>query len=476
MKKLKKLSFIFLAIVITLLSFNKAFADEERGDIDVIPVKPGDVVYYNNVNTNWNSVKVYLFNDKEEYAFVWENEKGKMTQIDSSDIWEYKIPDDIEENKYDHIIFLKGDGTNSNNENQTIDLGYLGAGYAYISEGTDSNSQNKQIGYWYLYDKTELANLIEECEKYESNKDYYTTKSWAEFSEALNDAKEVLKGEQKVESVETGGFKCDYFYTLKGLAEKTLNLNKEALNKKIQEAEDLINDKYDDDSTNDLKSELQNAKDKLNSDSIELDQLEEELHKLNEKISKEKLKQKIDEATDILNDEDSKYYTDDSINSLKDKVNAGSKIYEDEKATLQDVEGATKNIDDAINELELNKKILEDLVSKANEIDFDKYTDETVEALNSAKKEAEELLNNPDITLDNFKSKVKNLNNALEGLLEKQNEVVIDSNNTSDTSDTTNNTEVPNTGSSILLAIILLSAGAVLLLTTSFIYHRKRVK
>ena len=107
--------------------------------------------------------------------------------------------------------------------------------------------------------------------------------------------------------------------------------------------------------------------------------------------------------------------------------------------------------------------MLEDLLNSTKDTDFDKYTDETVTALKSAINSAEELLKNGDITLDKFKNTLENLNTALNGLIEKQGEVV------------TNNTQTPNTGSNILIAIILLSVGSIVLLIT-FIYTKKAQK
>ena len=471
MNRIKKLSFLFLSVIIFITSFSKIYGIE---DIKLTTIKKGDVIYYDNSKTKWENVKIYLFEKKDgsedSGAFEWNDNKGQMNKIDDTDIWEYTLPDDITSNKYNHVIFTNN-GKNGNN--QTIDLGYLGKGYAYISEGTDSSDQNKQKGYWYLYDKTELRNLLDECKKLEEK--YYTSESWATFKTSMEEAQSVLDGEQKIESTDIEGvYKCDYFYKLENLqtAKDDLKVDKEILNNKIKETQNIDKDKYTPDSVNKLNEAVKNAQGKYNGeDPLTVDGLKDELSKLDEAINnlkpnKDKLKEKIDEGNGIIDNEDSKYYTNDSVNALKDKVKNGNEVYKNDNATLAEVEKATDEMDGAIKGLELNKKMLEDLINMAKNADFDKYTDETVEALKGAINASQDLLGSGEITLEKFKNSIESLNSAINGLVEKQGNVNENINN---------NTQTPSTGSSILLAIILLSVGAIVLLIT-FVFIKKGPK
>ncbi len=470
MKKIKRLSFIFLALFIALGCFSKIYGVD---NINVTTIKQGDVIYYDNSYTKWDNVKIYIFNKSGDHVFNWKDDKGQMQKIGNTDIWKFTVTSDIDvtSKNYDEVIFLKAD--QSRNEDQTIDLGYISSYFAYVSEGVNTEREYKQMGYWYLYDKTELKELLEECKKYEEK--YYTSDSWAKFKTSMDDAQDVLDGEQKLESVNedgSGGYKCDYFYKLEELqkANDELVIDKEVLNKKIKDANEKLKnaDKYTEDSIDNLKNAIDKAQDKYDDDALELDELKEELTKLDDAINnlkpnKDKLKEKLDEVNGIIDNKDLKYYTDDSVNALKDKVNRGNEVYKNDEATLEEVENATNDLDGGIKGLELNKKMLEDLLNSTKDTDFDKYTDETVTALKSAINSAEELLKNGDITLDKFKNTLENLNTALNGLIEKQGEVV------------TNNTQTPNTGSNILIAIILLSVGSIVLLIT-FIYTKKAQK
>ncbi len=476
MNRIKKLSFIFLSVIIAISSFTKVKGVEK---IYVTTIKQGDVVYYDNSITKWDNVKIYLFERKEGIsdtnAFTWNDDKGQMKKIGDTDIWEYTLPTDITSDKYNHVIFLNG---TEGPQNQTIDLGYLGKGYAYISKeiynkNDDYSKNGKQIGYWYLYDKTGLRNLLDECKKLEEK--YYTSESWATFKTSMEEAEKVLNSEQRIEDADDkDGYKCNYFYKLEGLEKvKTeLVVDKEILNNKIKETQNIDKDKYTPDSVNKLNEAVKNAQGKYNGeDPLTVDGLKDELSKLDEAINnlkpnKDKLKEKIDEGNGIIDNEDSKYYTNDSVNALKDKVKNGNEVYKNDNATLAEVEKATDEIDDTIKGLELNKKMLEDLVNMAKNADFDKYTDETVETLKGAINASQDLLGSGEITLEKFKNSIESLNSAINGLVEKQGNVNENINN---------NTQTPSTGSSILLAIILLSVGSIVLLIT-FIYRNKSIK
>ena len=440
MNKLKKVSFIFLAFCIAIVSLNYMYC----ANITVTSLKTGDVIYFDNSGTNWNDSK-------------------SMTKIENSNIWKFEITSDlqIEKDTYDCVIFHNGQG---NGDNQTIDLGYISSKFAYKCSG--NGEYNKRNGYWYLYDKTDLEKLLSECNKYEQQ--YYTPNSWEEFQLSIEEARKVLKKEVKLEDANNGepGYKCDYFYKLNELEQSIQNLivNKELLKEKIDKANEINIDKYTKDSVNNLNSAISEANSSYNDTNLTVENLKKQLDNLDKAINtlkpnKDELKEKIQEAKDTLDNEDFKYYTEDSLNTLKDNLTKAKEVFDNDNSTVDSVEDSIKNLGDALNSLEFNKQILEELLNEANNTSFDKYTDDTVNSLKEAIKEAEDLKTNGNISIEEFKKVEKKINDALNSLVEKVNSVK-------------NNN--PITGSNILIAIILLSVALIVLLITFIFLKRKK--
>ncbi len=462
---LKKLSFVIIALCMCIVTLSSVYC----ANVDVRKLKTGDVIYFDNSGTNWNQVKIYIFNKSDGKLNEWNN-SDTMTRIGNTNIWKFEITSDmkIEEKNLDWVIFH--DETNDSGEKQTIDLCYVDNIYAYKVDSTDSNDSNKRKGYWYVYDKSELQNLVEECKQYEE--EYYTSDSWTGFETSLNSAKNLLTEEIKLEDPENheSGWNCKYQPAIENLKEKekALVVDNKKLQEKIDEANKKEKEGYTKDSVDALNSAISEAEEKVKEE-LTVDEIKDQIKKLDDainglKVDKEKLKEKMQEGKDIL-DSDSKYYTDDSVKTLQDALNNAQNVIDNDNATVENVNDAVKQIEDAINSLDFNDKLLDDLIEKGNSTEFDKYTDETVKTLKDAIKEAEELRDSGDITVEKFKDIEKKVNDAINGLIEKTN---VDNTQKEEN----NNSSNPNTGSYIF-GVALMLAVSTAIFTYTIKYGRK---
>ena len=222
-------------------------------------LKTGDIIYFDNSGTNWNEVRVYLFSKSGgSERFNWDS-RPTMTQIGETGVYKYEITNDlnIENYKDDHIIF------SDNARHQTIDLGFIETGYAYL---VDSEEGGKAKGYWYVYDKSELVDLIRSAKEYEAYSDYLSSASYDELATQIRNAEGVVNSEIRVETDYDGrGFYTNFDIALEKSIDD-LEIDTEKL-EEILDREEISNidrDKYTDDSLKDLDDAIGAAEDVLN--------------------------------------------------------------------------------------------------------------------------------------------------------------------------------------------------------------------
>ena len=528
MKTVKKMLFAFVAFVTFFSCINVAFCAHK----DVRSVKTGDVIYFDNKNVNWDNVKIYFFSSIGGTEMVSWNNSITMTKVsEDSTIYSYTVPESLnaEAHNCDCIIFHNGIGGDSN---QSIDLGFFETGYAFMA---DNNSTGKKIGYWYVYDKSELQELYNSVKDYEST--YYTEDSWNNFKEKLDSANNLLNNEVRVGDDPAGGYECAYETGISDLkaARDSLIVNKEPLKNKIDEIKGLSLVGYTNESVSNLENAITVAEAKYNDANITANDVKDQISNLenvksNLKVDIAPLKEKIDEAKAI----DLTGYTEETANALKDAINSAEEKYADaaitvnevtnqvsilsdaisalkvdkeelkvlveivkdllndyskyvdptsmaemrellskadeviadDNATVDDVSNAIKDVDKKIDELKFNRELITSLIEKAKSYDFNKYTDETVEALKNAIKKAEELLIKDNISPDEFDEVEKDVLAAIKGLVEKN----ID--NDQINSVISNN---PSTGTYIVIVIIVIGIALAALIGTT-IYSKKSKK
>lgn len=242
----KKIIMLFLVLLLQIFIpvTNSIYGIETTKQIREL--KTGDVIYFDNSGTNWDIVKIYFYSKSGGSELTTWNSRPEMTNIPGTDIYKFEITSDlnIENYKDNHIIFSNDSGE------QTIDLGFIESGYAFTVDST--NNEGKKEGYWYVYDKTELIELLKEAKKYEADAEYYTNKSFEELEKQIVNAENIVNGMVKVENDKDPSI----FYTQSDIsledlknAINGLEINKEKLEELVNEEIDL--EPYEDDSVND---------------------------------------------------------------------------------------------------------------------------------------------------------------------------------------------------------------------------------
>lgn len=254
---MKKAKYLFLALAVALAGvFQLGGEANALGTYkNIRQLKTGDIIYFDNSGTNWDEVRVYLFSQSGgSERFDW-NSRPTMTQIGETDVYKYEITNDldIENYKDDYIIFSDNAGW------QTIDLGFIETGYAYLADKD----------YWYVYDKSELVDLIRSAKEYEAYSDYLSSVSYDELVAQIRNAEGVVNSEIRVKTDPNGsGFYTDFDIALEDLQKSIDDLEIDTGKlEEILDGEEISNidrDKYTDDSLNDLDDAIRAAEDVLN--------------------------------------------------------------------------------------------------------------------------------------------------------------------------------------------------------------------
>ncbi|WP_164995826.1 C10 family peptidase [Miniphocaeibacter massiliensis] len=282
-------------------------------------------------------------------------------------------------------------------------------------------------------DKKALEEKIKEAEEIE--KDKYTEESIKVLEEKLVEAKEVnTNPESSQEEVDKA--LEELTNAIKGLEEKpvTPEVDKKALEGKIKEAEEIEKDKYTEESIKVLEEKLAEAKEvntNPESSQEEVDKAVEELTNaikgLEEKpvtpeVDKKALEEKIKEAEEIEKDK----YTEESIKVLEEKLAEAKEVNTNPESSQEEVDKAVEELTNAIKGLEekpvtpeVDKKALEEKIKEAEEIEKDKYTEESIKVLEEKLVEAKEVNTNPESSQEEVDKAVEDLTNAIKGLEEK---------------------------------------------------------
>lgn len=272
----------------------------------------------------------------------------------------------------------------------------------------DSTDNSKQKGYWYVYDKSQLINLYDSLKDYE--KMYYTSDTWTEFENKLISASEAINNEIKIGQDDNGNFTSIY--------------------------EDIV-------------SELRAAKNNL-------------------VVDKEILKNKIDEVKQVEADG----YTTSTVDELNKAIKDAEDKYSSSDITVDDIKEQINSLDNAVSALEVDKAPLKKKIDEAKAIGLDKYTEDTVDVLNETIKKAEGIYKSSNITVIDVKTWVKNIDDAINGLIEKTN-IVLDANES--VNEIVSETKNPNTGTYIVIVIIVIVIALIVLIVTSLYNKKKKI-
>lgn len=102
---------------------------------------------------------------------------------------------------------------------------------------------------------------------------------------------------------------------------------------------------------------------------------------------------------------------------MKEILSRSDAVVNDPDATVADINNSITEIQDEINKLKFNRELIVAIINKANGIDFDKYTEESVNVLKEKIAKAGELLKQDKITIEEFYTVEKEVNDAINGLV-----------------------------------------------------------
>lgn len=461
MKILKKfLAIVAFFTIFTGLSVVSCVSKDTRA------VKTGDVIYFDTkgLNADWNTVKIYFYSTWGGSEIVSLDNSLNMEKIEGTTVFKYTVPASLnaESHNCNMLVFQNGKGGDSN---QTIDLGFIDTGYAYVIDGTDNN---KQKGYWYVYDKTELIDLYNSLKDYEGM--YYTSDSWTEFENKLNSSADAINNEIRIGEKAGGGYTVAYDDIISELntAKNNLVVNKEILKNKIDEVKQINTNGYIASTVDTLNRTIEDAENKYNSADITVDDIKTWVKNLDDaikslKVDKSELELLIELVNTALN-KNIKYIDPTSLQEMKEILSKSDAVVNDPNATVADVNNSITEIQDKINKLKFNRELIVALINKANGIDFDKYTEESVNLLKEKIAKAGELLKQDKITIEEFDTVEKEVNDAINGLVEKTNIPA--------TNELVNKN--PSTGTYIVIVIIVIVIALVVLIITSLYNKNKK--
>lgn len=402
MKKYVKCLILLIMMIVVATSVVVATYQPDKNQQTL---KTGDVVYFDNSGSNWDDVTIYIFGNGEYKSW---NERISM-QLVEENIYSFTITEEIAAGNYTQVIFRNG---TNNGFQQTKDLSYIEAGYAYKVTG---NNGANSTGEWYLYDKTEVTNRLNTAKAYQLDKDYYTVESYGDLDAKIQEADGILATEMNLKlDNATGNFYIDFDY-------------------KMDEINTIIN---------------------------------------NLVVSSKVLEDKIIEVNDQWNKYEEKY-TPSSLEILKEKIDNGDSIVNDVSKTVTQIKDAVADIEVAIQGLvnQADKTELKQLIEEIESMDLSVYTEETVKTLGEVLTVAKTVSTDLDATQNSVDTQVEKLREAIDSLKKKP--IVEDGNtNTSEENVTVNKDQAsiaPKTGDMIgIFVIILIVAVIGLVIVTQY--------
>lgn len=348
--------FIIMLLLIPTISKAEYTPDKEHSII-----KHGDVIYFDTtgLDDNWANPQIYIW-EKDADAYKEWSAADSLELVDGEEkIYKFTSPTTMDE-KYNMIIFKN---TNGGKSNQTINLGYIEKGYAYKIDNIDSSG--KRIGYWYLYDKTELNERLDAAKVYQNDKQYYTTASYSNLDDLIESAENKINAEIRLQedSEHPGKYyiEVDYDFDQIDTIIAGLQINTSLLSDLIYEETNNLSD-YEKDYTpstvDELKSALDDGTAYLNGTTTTIDGLKNAIQNINDKknnlvrkADKTKLKDILDKM-DKLNRDD---YTSDSIKVLFDNETDAKNLLDNDETLQSDVDDMVSKLQSLYDKLQLKK-------------------------------------------------------------------------------------------------------------------------
>ena len=282
---MKNNKYLFLIILTILIPIN--IQAKYLDSFDTKNIEHGDNIYFDSSNINWENVYIHIWGSSGDYK-SWSN-SDKLNKI-KDNIYKFTMSKNSSGN-YNMIIFKNA----LTGGNKTIDLRYIDNNLAFKAS-TELENGNV-TGYWYLYDKSEIYEFLDNANNYKLDKKYYTTDSYGNLDELLlkatNESKKEIKVEMQRDTL--GNHTGKYYYSIMPIFRqiddliKNLEVDNSILKNKINKEKDNLDEyrkKYTEESINNLINALSNAEKVSNKGNLTVNEIKNELKNIDDAINK----------------------------------------------------------------------------------------------------------------------------------------------------------------------------------------------
>lgn len=289
------------------------------------------------------------------------------------------------------------------------------------------NLQKVIDGLKRIVDKKELNKLITKANDCVLA-DIYTNETLENLKVEIEKAEKIATDKDATqEQVNTAI--VDLQTAIDGLVEISGAIDKTELNKLIEEAEKLANDdSYTKESLDKLNAEIEKVKIVVNNDNATKEEVDIAIANLNSMINELEKKPVVDKselinliikASGYMKDDS---YTEESLENLKIEITKAQGVADNDKVTNEEVNIAINDLEKMISKLVkkpmiVDKSELKDLITKAiNYTKDDSYTKESLDNLKVGIKKAQEVIEDNNVTKDDVKAAINNLNKVISEL------------------------------------------------------------
>ena len=282
---MKNNKYLFLIILTILIPIN--IQAKYLDSFDTKNIEHGDNIYFDSSNINWENVYIHIWGSSGDYK-SWSN-SDILNKINDN-IYKFTMSKNSSGN-YNMIIFKNA----LTGGNKTIDLRYIDNNLAFKAS-TELENGNV-TGYWYLYDKSEIYEFLDNANNYKLDKKYYTTDSYGNLDELLlkatNESKKEIKVEMQRDTL--GNHTGKYYYSIMPIFRqiddliKNLEVDNSILKNKINKEKDNLDEyrkKYTEESINNLINALSNAEKVSNKGNLTVNEIKNELKNIDDAINK----------------------------------------------------------------------------------------------------------------------------------------------------------------------------------------------
>ncbi len=290
----------------------------------------------------------------------------------------------------------------------------VGVNINYIAGGSKSSSKT------YNTDDTEpitlTINIVDEMELIETVK---LAKELIAADSSLTEASALVESAENAHMTDgTVWFEQTQIDEMNAKIIEAIKASLKAeLTEAIENANSVATEDYTSDSVAALTEAVTNGTTTLNDESASIEDLQNAIKNITDAMSalipdKTALQSKVDEANAL----DTTGYTEETVKALEEKINNAQTVLDDENATVEEIKTAQADLENAMSALTPDKSELQAKVDELNKLDKSDYTEETYKALEEKITNAQTVLDDPDATVEEIKTALEDLNNAVGSL------------------------------------------------------------